>query len=126
MANLALLYPIGAAVGATYAAAAWAWRRFKAAALDGVYPGSPQHQAALARVDQRTAPQFTYWPDLPTAMQAAHDERALDTDHPDTLSARNNLATYDDDATAVQQPNTATPTTAPDLLPSAAPPTQPL
>ncbi|MEU3917774.1 hypothetical protein [Streptomyces sp. NPDC029004] len=78
MANLALLYPIGAAVGATYAASAWAWRRIKAAALDGVYPGSPQHQAALRSVEDRTAPQFTYWPDLPTAMQAAHDRAAID------------------------------------------------
>lgn len=79
MANLALLYPIGAAVGATYAAAAWAWRRYKAGARAGVYPGSPQHQAALRSVKDRTATQFTYWPSLPTAMQAAHDERALDT-----------------------------------------------
>ncbi|MFF3398079.1 hypothetical protein ACFYW6_06130 [Streptomyces sp. NPDC002659] len=78
MANLALLYPVGAAVGATYAAAAWAWRRIKAAALDGVYPGSPQHQAALRSVEDRTAPQFTYRPDLPTAMQAAHDRAAID------------------------------------------------
>ena len=78
MANLALLYPIGAAVGATYAAAAWAWRRFKAVARAGVYPGSPQHQAALRSVKDCTAPQFTYWPYLPTAMQAAHDERTLD------------------------------------------------
>ncbi|WP_159100224.1 tetratricopeptide repeat protein [Streptomyces lunaelactis] len=56
----------------------------------------------------------------------ADSERILGPDHPDTLRARNNLATYDDAATAVQQPNTATPTTAPDLLPSSAPPTQPL
>ena len=43
-------------------------------------PGfSPEHQAALQSVEDRTAPQFTYWPDLPTAMQAAHDERVLDT-----------------------------------------------
>ncbi|WP_406730378.1 hypothetical protein [Streptomyces sp. NBC_01794] len=82
MANLALLYPIGAAVGATYAAAAWTWRRFNAAALDGVYPGSPEHLAALASVDHRTAPQFTYWPDLPTAVQAAHNQAAID--HADT------------------------------------------
>ncbi|WP_406278257.1 hypothetical protein OHT93_36745 [Streptomyces sp. NBC_00191] len=82
MASLALLCPIGAAVGATYAAAAWARRRFKAAALDGVYPGSPQHQAALRSVKDRTAPQFTYWPDLPTAMPAAHDRAAID--HADT------------------------------------------
>ncbi|MFF3323210.1 hypothetical protein [Streptomyces sp. NPDC002889] len=79
MANLALLYPIGAAVGATYAAAAWAWRRFKAGARAGVFPGSPQHQAALRSVEDHTATQFTYWPSLPTATQAAHDERALGT-----------------------------------------------
>ncbi|GGW65761.1 hypothetical protein [Streptomyces xantholiticus] len=79
MANLALLYPIGAAVGATYAAASWAWRRYKATAQDGVYPGSPQHQTALRSVEDRTAILFTYWSYLPTAMQAAHDERALDT-----------------------------------------------
>ncbi|WP_327328120.1 hypothetical protein OG735_40590 [Streptomyces sp. NBC_01210] len=83
MANLALIYPIAAAVGATYAAAAWAWRRYKAAALDGVYPGSAEHQAALKSVEDRTATQFTYWPDLQTAMQTAHDERA-----PDTAAAR--------------------------------------
>ncbi|HET6353168.1 hypothetical protein [Streptomyces sp.] len=82
MAILARIHPIGAAVGATYAAAAWAWRRIKAAALDGVYPESPQHRAALRSVTDRTAPQFTYWPDLPTAMQAAHDWAAID--HADT------------------------------------------
>lgn len=85
MANLVLLYPIGAAVGATYAATAWAWRRYKAAALDGVYPGSPQHQAALQSVKDRTAPQFTYWPYLPTAKRAAHDQAAID--HADTDDA---------------------------------------
>ncbi|MER6614047.1 hypothetical protein [Streptomyces xantholiticus] len=85
MASLALLYPIGAAVGATYAAAAWAWRRFKAAALDGVYPGSPQHHAALRSVKDHTATQFTYWPYLPTAMQAAHDQAAID--HADAVRA---------------------------------------
>ncbi|MFF4227757.1 tetratricopeptide repeat protein [Streptomyces sp. NPDC001820] len=54
-------------------------------------------------------------------------ERILGPDHPDTLRARNNLAnSYDDAATAVQQPNTATPTTATDLPPSSTPPTQPL
>ncbi|MER6617458.1 hypothetical protein [Streptomyces xantholiticus] len=82
MANLALLYPIGAAVGAAYATAAWAWRRYKAAAQYGVYPGSPQHQAALRSVEDRTALLFTYWSYPPTAMQAAHDERALDTAAP--------------------------------------------
>jgi hypothetical protein len=79
MANLALLYPIGAAVGATYAAAAWAWHRFNARGRAGVYPGSPEHQAALRSVKDRTAPQFTYGPYLTTAMQAAHNEWALDT-----------------------------------------------
>lgn len=78
MANLALLHPIGAAVSATYAAAAWAWRHFKAAARAGVYPGSPQHQAALRSVEDRTAPAFTAWPDLPTAVPAAHDRAAID------------------------------------------------
>ncbi|MFE6174707.1 hypothetical protein [Streptomyces sp. NPDC056464] len=82
MANLALIYPIAAAVGATYAAAAWAWRRYKDTALDGVYPGSPQHQAALRSVEDRTAPAFTTWPDLPTAVQAAPDRAAID--HSDT------------------------------------------
>ncbi|MER5466871.1 hypothetical protein ABT010_40940 [Streptomyces sp. NPDC002668] len=57
-------------------------RRFKATALDGMYPGSPEQQAALARVDQRTASQFTYWPDLPTAMQDADDERPSTTPTP--------------------------------------------
>ncbi|MFI2348846.1 hypothetical protein ACH492_17715 [Streptomyces sp. NPDC019443] len=79
MANLALIYPIAAAVGATYAAAAWAWSRFKAGARAGVSPGSPQHQAALKSVEDRTATQFTY---LPTAVQAAHDQAAID--HADT------------------------------------------
>lgn len=82
MANLALIYPVAAAVGATYAVAAWVWRRYKAAALDGVYPGSPEHQAALKSVEDRTAPQFGYWPDLPTAMQTAHDPRPSSTPTP--------------------------------------------
>ncbi|MEU3921837.1 hypothetical protein [Streptomyces sp. NPDC029004] len=82
MPDLALLCLIGIAVGSTYAAAGWVWRRFKAAAADGVYPGSPEHQAALRSVEDRTAPQFTYWPDLPTAMQCAHDRAAID--HADT------------------------------------------
>ncbi|MCX4960236.1 hypothetical protein [Streptomyces virginiae] len=69
MADPALNHPIAAAVGATRAAAAWAWRRYKAAALDGVYPGSPEHQAALKSVEDRTAPQFTYWP-----VPADHDD----------------------------------------------------
>ncbi|MFB7181562.1 hypothetical protein ACFCYI_28130 [Streptomyces sp. NPDC056257] len=55
MANPALINAIAAAV-------ARAVRRYKAAALDGVYPGSPEHQAALRSVRDRTAPQFTYWP----------------------------------------------------------------
>ncbi|MFI1280974.1 hypothetical protein ACH4U5_09465 [Streptomyces sp. NPDC020858] len=62
MASPALIHPSAAAVGAVRAAAAWAWRRYKAAALDGVYPGSPEHQAALKSVEDRTAPQFMYWP----------------------------------------------------------------
>ncbi|MFK4222372.1 hypothetical protein [Streptomyces sp. NPDC019890] len=76
---LALLVPIGIAISALYAAVSWAWSRYKATAMDGVYPGSPQHQAALTSVEDRTAFLFTYWAYLPTAMQAAHDERALDT-----------------------------------------------
>ncbi|MFJ6758675.1 hypothetical protein ACIQNK_27095 [Streptomyces sp. NPDC091273] len=79
MANLALIYPIATAVGAVHAAAAWACRRYKAAALDGVYPGSPEHQAALKSVEDRTAPQFAYWPDLPTAMQTGRDGSVRDT-----------------------------------------------
>ncbi|MET7903018.1 tetratricopeptide repeat protein, partial [Streptomyces sp. NPDC005355] len=54
-------------------------------------------------------------------------ERILGPDHPDTLTTRHNLAnSYDDAAAAVQQPNTAAPTTAPDVPPYSAPPTQPL
>ncbi|MFE6177084.1 tetratricopeptide repeat protein [Streptomyces sp. NPDC056464] len=44
-------------------------------------------------------------------------ERVLGDDHPHTLTARNNLARARDAAAAVQQPDTATPATAPDLNP---------
>ncbi|MGW6846697.1 hypothetical protein [Streptomyces sp. NPDC054958] len=90
MAGPALIYPIAAAVSATRAAAVWAWRRYKAAALDGVYPGSPEHQAALKSVEDRTAPQFTYWPVPATTTQAAYDQTAIDHDtggHPPTVPA---------------------------------------
>ncbi|MFB7252634.1 hypothetical protein [Streptomyces nojiriensis] len=86
MANLALIHPIATAVGATRAAAAWACRRYKTAALEGVYPGSPEHQAALKSVEDRTAPQFAYWSRLPTAMQTAHDQAAIE--HADTGPGR--------------------------------------
>ncbi|MFK4224412.1 hypothetical protein [Streptomyces sp. NPDC019890] len=77
---LALLVPIGIAIRALYAAVSWAWSRYKATAMDGVYPGSPQHQAALKSVEDRTAPAFTAWPSLPTEVQAAHDQAATDAD----------------------------------------------
>ncbi|MFJ7044158.1 tetratricopeptide repeat protein [Streptomyces sp. NPDC101112] len=49
-------------------------------------------------------------------------ERILGEDHPDTLTARHNLARARDAAAAVQQPDTATPATAPDhQLPSDTP-----
>ncbi|MEV6116692.1 FxSxx-COOH system tetratricopeptide repeat protein [Streptomyces sp. NPDC052109] len=44
-------------------------------------------------------------------------ERILGPDHPDTLKVRNNLARAREAATAVQQPDTATPSTTPDRQP---------
>ncbi|MFM9594175.1 tetratricopeptide repeat protein, partial [Streptomyces scabiei] len=43
----------------------------------------------------------------------ADRERILGQDHPDTLRARHNLARVRDATTAIQQPDTATPATAP-------------
>ncbi|GAB3014236.1 hypothetical protein GCM10023080_096910 [Streptomyces pseudoechinosporeus] len=53
-------------------------------------------------------------------------ERILGEDHPDTLSARSNLANFRDAAAGVQQPGTATPATPPDLQPPSDPPAQPV
>ncbi|MCP9958087.1 FxSxx-COOH system tetratricopeptide repeat protein [Streptomyces sudanensis] len=52
----------------------------------------------------------------------ADRERILGADHPDTLTARNNLARVREVAAAVQQPDTATSATAPDLPPSSGTP----
>ncbi|MGW1761695.1 tetratricopeptide repeat protein [Streptomyces mirabilis] len=53
-------------------------------------------------------------------------ERILGHDHPDTLTARNNLTHTRDVAAAVQQPDTATPAIAPALQPPSDAPEQPV
>jgi hypothetical protein len=77
---LGLLIPLWIALGAAAVGIAWLWRQLRdnvrAAARD-VYPGSARHRAALNSVDQRTAPAFTAWRQLPTATQAALDEAAI-------------------------------------------------
>ncbi|WP_406353478.1 tetratricopeptide repeat protein [Streptomyces sp. NBC_00658] len=52
-------------------------------------------------------------------------EQVLGDTHPDTLNSRNNLATARKAAETVQQPDTATPATAPALQHPSAPPEQP-
>ncbi|WP_381552879.1 tetratricopeptide repeat protein [Streptomyces eurythermus] len=52
-------------------------------------------------------------------------ERILGDDHPDTLTARHNLVHARDVAAAIQQPDTATPTIAPDLQAPSDSPEQP-
>ncbi|WJY39529.1 tetratricopeptide repeat protein [Streptomyces sp. P9-2B-2] len=56
----------------------------------------------------------------------ADRERVLGSDHPDTLNARNNLARTREAAAALQQPDTATPSTTLDYQPPSDTPEQPV
>ncbi|WP_406730030.1 hypothetical protein [Streptomyces sp. NBC_01794] len=56
----------------------------------GVYPGSEEHRAALASVDDGTAFNIKYWRTMSTTEQAEFDEQQLasyDGTHPDRRSS---------------------------------------
>ncbi|MER6843111.1 tetratricopeptide repeat protein [Streptomyces platensis] len=56
----------------------------------------------------------------------ADRERVLGPDHPDTLSTRNNLARTCEAAAALEQPDTATPSTTPEYQPPSETPEEPV
>lgn len=76
-----LIVVVALAVSASGCFLMWvAGRLRKASALvdDIVYPGSARHRAALASVEDGTAPNLTVWRRLPTDRQEAYDTAVLD------------------------------------------------